>query len=153
MSSFFVLSIHNVMNMSRRKSTIELSSCERMKLEEGFRNGESHCFRMRCHAILLKSQGMSNKAVGALTDMSAISVYSWLKRYRSEGFNGLYTKPGRGRKPIMDCSDEDAVKAAIAEDRQSVSRARQVWQDATGKEASDITFKRFLSALVQDISV
>lgn len=150
---FFVILIQEVLNMSRRISTIELSSLERMELEEGFRNGESHCFRMRCHAILLKSQGMSNEAVGELTEMSAISVYSWLKRYRSEGFKGLYTKPGRGRKPIMDCSDEEAVKAAIAEDRQSVSKARQAWQDATGKEASDITFKRFLSALVQDISV
>ena len=53
----------------------------------------------------------------------------------------------------MDCSDEEAVRKAIEEDRQSVSKAREVWQNATGKEASDITFKRFLETLVQDISV
>ena len=32
------------------------------------------------------------------------------------------------------------------------SQAREAWQKATGKEASDLTFKRFLSALAQDIS-
>ena len=32
-------------------------------------------------------------------------------------------------------------------------KAREAWQNATGKEASDITFKRFLETLVQDISV
>lgn len=54
---------------------------------------------------------------------------------------------------LMDCSDEEAVRKAIEEDRQSVSKAREAWQNATGKEASDITFKRFLETLVQDISV
>ena len=53
----------------------------------------------------------------------------------------------------MDCSDKEAVCKAIEEDRQSVSKAREAWQNATGKEASDITFKRFLETLVQDISV
>lgn len=65
----------------------------------------------------------------------------------------METRPGQGRKPIMDCSDEEAVRMAIEEDRQSVSKAREAWQNATGKETSDITFKRFLETLVQDISV
>lgn len=53
----------------------------------------------------------------------------------------------------MDCSDEEEVRKAIEENRQSVSKAREVWQNATAKEANDITFKRFLETLVQDISV
>lgn len=53
----------------------------------------------------------------------------------------------------MDCSDEEAVRKAIEEDRQSVSKSREAWQNASGKEASDATFKRFLEALVQDINV
>lgn len=51
-----------------------------------------------------------------------------------------------------DCTDEEVVRKAIEQDRQSVSKAREAWQKATGKEASDQTFKRFLSALAQDIS-
>jgi hypothetical protein len=53
----------------------------------------------------------------------------------------------------MDYTDGEAVCAAIEQDRQSVSKARAAWQQATGKEASNLTFKHFLSALAQDISV
>ena len=87
--------------MGKIKSIL-LKDSERLALETGFRQGDSHCFRMRCRAVLLKSTGLSSKA--------------------------------------------------IEQDRQSVSKAREAWQKATSKEASDLTFKRFLSALAQDIS-
>ena len=124
-----------------------------MRLENGFRHGTSHCFRMRCLAVLLKSDGLSSEKVGDQTQMSLVSVNAWVKRFLSEGITGLETRIGRGRKPIMDCSDEAAVRAAIEQDRQSVSKAKAAWEQATGKEASEQTFKRFLSALAQDISV
>ncbi|MBB3188473.1 helix-turn-helix domain-containing protein [Microbacter margulisiae] len=108
---------------------------------------------MRCRAVLLKGDGLSSAKAGAQTEMSFVSVNSWVKRFLSEGIAGLETRSGRGRKPIMDCSDEQAVRTAIEQDRQSVSKAKVAWQEATGKEASDLTFKRFLSALTQDISV
>jgi transposase len=132
---------------------LELTDVQRRQLSEGFRNGASHCFRMRCRAVLLKGEGMSSAKAGEMTEMSLVSVNAWMKRFLSEGMAGLQTRPGRGRKPIMDCSDEAVVRAAIEQDRQSVSKARAAWQEATGKEASNLTFKRFLSALAQDISV
>ena len=84
--------------------------------------------------------------------MTHISVNNWVKRYLLEGISGLEIRKSRGRKPIMDCSDEDAVRRAIENDRQSVNKAREAWQNAVGKEASESTFRRFLSALAQDIS-
>ena len=51
----------------------------------------------------------------------------------------------------MDCSDEEAVRIAIENDRQSVRKAKEAWQQATGKEASESTFRAFLSALARDI--
>jgi transposase len=132
---------------------LDLTDFQRKQLENGFHNGSTHCFRMRCRAILLKGEGLSSAKAGEQTEMSLISVNSWVKRFLSEGVAGLQTRPGRGRKPIMDCSDEEAVRSAIEQDRQSVSKAKIAWQQATGKEASDLTFKRFLSTLAQDISV
>jgi transposase len=131
---------------------IELSESERIKLNLGFKEGASHCFRMRCKAVLLKSEGLSSEAIGKIVEMTQISVNNWVKRYLLEGISGLETRKGRGRKPIMDCSDEEAVRKAIENDRQSVNKAREAWQNAVGKEASVSTFKRFLSALAQDIS-
>ena len=120
-----------------KPKVLELTEAERLALEKGFRLGEKHCFRMRCRAVLLKADG---------------SVNAWVNRFKSEGIDGLNTRSDRGRKPIMDCSDEEAVRRAIEQDRQSVSKARAAWEQASGKEASDSTFKRFLSALAQDIS-
>ena len=136
-----------------KATRIELGEAQRAELENGYRKGERHCFRMRCLAVLLKSEGLSSAKVGERVGMNEHTVNSWLKRYRKEGMKGLETRPGRGRKAIMDCSDEEAVRKAIEQDRQSVNKAREAWQQASGKEASESTFKRFLSALAQDISV
>ena len=136
-----------------KSKLLSLTDRERRELEQGFRYGEKHCFRMRCRADLLKADGLSAAKAGAQTEMSFVSVNAWVKRYKEEGIEGLKTRAGRGRKPIMDSSGEEAVRRAIEEDRQCVSKAKAAWEQATGKEASDMTFKRFLSALAQDISV
>ena len=132
---------------------LSLTDAERRELEHDFRHGAKRCFRMRCRAVILKCEGLSAAKVGEQTKMDPHAVLSWLHRFETEGIKGLETRPGRGRKPIMDCSDEEAVRRAIEEDRQSVSKAKTAWEQATGKEASELTFKRFLSALAQDISV
>jgi transposase len=131
----------------------QLTASEKSELLVGFRSGESHCFRMRCRAVLLKTEGLSSAQVGKQTEMTAQSVNNWLKRFELEGIKGLETRPGQGRKPIIDCSDEETVRKAIEADRQSVKMAKESWQKATGKEASELTFRRFLSALAQDIDV
>ncbi|NDV45898.1 helix-turn-helix domain-containing protein [Paludibacter sp. 221] len=132
---------------------LTLSESELNSLTQGFRLGESHCFRMRCRAVLLKSEGLSSIQVGEQTQMTAQSVNGWVKRFESEGIKGLHTRPGQGRKPIMNCSDEEAVRRAIESDRQSVRLAKEAWQNSSGKKASELTFRRFLSALAQDIDV
>ena len=79
-----------------------------------------------------------------------------IKGFRTLGVgNGFPT----GRQPLLSdrcravlLKSTGLSSKAIEQDRQSVSKAREAWQKATGKEASDLTFKRFLSALAQDIS-
>lgn len=51
-----------------------LTESDRNALTFGFRNGESHCFRMRCRGVLLKSEGLSSVRVGEQTEMTAQSV-------------------------------------------------------------------------------
>ena len=103
---------------------IELTDKDRLQLEEGFRLGRSHSFRMRCRTILLTSNDLTSKEVGIQTEMTHISVNSWVKRFECEGFKELDTRPRRGRKPIIDSYDEDAVRRAIENDRQSVKEVK-----------------------------
>ena len=48
---------------------IQLTDKQRLQLEDGFRRGKSHAFRMRCRAILLKAKGLTSKEVGVQTGM------------------------------------------------------------------------------------
>lgn len=133
-------------------TTLQLTDSEKFALEQGYQMGESHCYRTRCKAILLKSQGKAASEIADFLNVTIPSIFNWISRYKNEGIKGLETKPGRGRKPIIDSTDEEVIRKAIEEDRQSVSKARETWQNATGKKASDAALKRFLSVLVQDIS-
>ena len=64
-----------------------------------------------------------------------------------------YTSRARSETDIIDSSDEEAVRRAIENDRQSVKKAKEAWQQASGKKASESTFRTFLSALARDTDV
>lgn len=133
--------------------TLELTSAQQSALENGYRKGSSHAFRMRCKAVLLKAQGLSAPKVGKQLEMHAVSVNNWVKRFEAEGISGLKTRPGRGRKPIIGTQDEAIIRKAIEQDRSSVLAAKAQWEAATGKTACEETLRRFLKALAQDLDV
>ena len=136
-----------------RVNTPLLTPPQRRELETGFRDGKSHCFRMRCQCILLKSEGRTSKDVGSITGMCNVSVDTWVKRYKAEGLSGLSTKPGRGRKSIIEDVDKDAVLSAIKANRQRMQTAKAEWEQQSGKKICNNTFKRFFKSLADDISV
>lgn len=126
---------------------------QRSALEDGYRNGSSHAFRMRCKAVLLKSQGLSSLQIGERLDMNQTTVNNWVRRFKEEGVKGLSTRSGRGRKPIIGTQDEEIIRQAIERDRSSILSAKAQWEAATGKTACEETLRRFLSALAQDLDV
>ena len=80
-------------------------------------------------------------------------VNNWLKRYEVEGIEGLLTKPGRGRKPILDAEkDLPSVKAAITANRQRVSLAKAALEAELGKRFSQKTLERYIKNMVLAIN-
>jgi transposase len=137
-----------------RVNTPILTCEQRQALESGLKQGKSHCFRMRCQSILLKSEGRTSKEVGAITDMSHVSVNSWVKRYKTDGISGLYTRSGRGRKAILSVlEDKESILSSIKANRQRMRTAKAEWESKSGKSVSDSTFKAFLKSLADDINV
>lgn len=137
-----------------RVNTPKLDALSFEELENLHKSSQNHSLRKRCQTILLKSQGRSSKDVGEIVGMSHVSVNSWLKRYNLEGISGLRIKKGRGRKPLIDLQlDETLVLESIKKHRQSVSKAKSAWEEATDKAVSKSTFKRFLKSLAEDINV
>ena len=135
-----------------RVNTPHLLSKDRLSLEQGLRHGMSHCFRQRCQVILLKADGRSSQEVGSIVGMSHISVNSWVKRFKESGIKGLQTKPGQGRKPLLDKQDKEELLEAVKCHRQRLSAAKAEWESSRGKSISDSTLRRFLKVLVEDIN-
>jgi transposase len=137
---------------------LNLTGEERAALEKGFRHGKSHAFRTRCHMILLKADCLPSAQVAERVGCCMMAVNGWVTRYRAEGIDGLKTKPGRGRRPILDdhadlprrpCRPGAGARRRAEpppedQPRQKISLARAELEADLGKEFSAMTLKRFL---------
>ncbi len=111
---------------------IELTKAQREELENGYRNGQTHSYRQRCQMVLLKSEKRTSVEVVGILGGCEMTVNNWLARYQSEGIKGLQTRPGRGRKAILQAADLEAVKRAVKQSRQRVSQARLELEESLG---------------------
>ena len=133
--------------------TIELTAMQRAALEKGYREGATHVFRIRCQMILLKSTARTSAEIAALLGCCEVVVNNWLQRYEAEGIEGLRTKPGRGRKPILDAEQDLArVKEAVQMHRQKLSLAKAELETALAKSFSQKTLERYIKNMVDVIS-
>lgn len=136
-----------------RVNTPILSTEAKKELVEGFKTGKSHAFRIRCHLVLLKAEQRKSKEVAKIVNMCEMSVNNWLLRYKIEGIEGLKTKKGRGRKPLLKREEDSlAVLEAIKTKRQRLQSAKAEFEANTGKKVSRDTLRRFLKVLAEDIS-
>jgi transposase len=127
---------------------IELDDYQRKELEKGYRNGKSHAFRTRCQMVLLKSEGRKSEEIASFLGFCQQAVNNWLKRYKTEGINGLKVKEGRGRPAILSKTEDlEAVKKAVQQHRQRISIARVELEETLGKEFSTRTLERYLKIL------
>lgn len=133
--------------------TVELTKAQCAALEQGYRAGSSHAFRMRCQIILLKSERRTAVEIADLLGCCEVVVNNWLKRYEVEGIDGLRTKPGRGRKPVLDAEkDLRSVRAAVAANRQRISLAKAELEVELGKTFSTKTLERYIKNMVAAIN-
>ena len=80
--------------------------------------------------------------------MHAVTVNNWLTRYEEQGVEGLKTKPGRGRKAILNQQNDEAkVRAVVQQERQRLKLAKETLEEELGKQFSLKTLKRFLKSV------
>jgi transposase len=127
-----------------KTKVIELTKVLREELEDGYRNGKTHSFRQRCLMVLLKSEKRTAVEVVGIVGGCEMTVNNWVARYAEEGIAGLQTRPGRGRKAILQATDLEQVKAAVKQSRQRISQARAELETSLGKAFSHSSLKRFL---------
>ena len=131
-----------------RIKIIELTKPERRELEDGYRNGKAHSFRQRCQMIILKSENRTSLEVVSILGGCETTVNNWVNRFSAEGIEGLKTKPGRGRKAILQAVDLEQVKTAVRQSWRKISAARVELEKSLGKEFSHSSLKRYLKKSV-----
>ena len=132
---------------------ITLTPQEQTALEQGHKTANSAVFRQRCQIILLKSQHRSSHEVAEIVGCCEMVVNKWVARYQDEGLAGLHTKPGQGRKAILDAqTDLDQVREAVRGNRQRLRIAKADLEEALGKKFSDKTLRRFLKGTLDAIN-
>ena len=108
--------------------------------------------------ILLKSDGYFSREIASIVGIQSESqVNYWVKCYNngyaSQGIKVLHNKPGQGRKPKLEKSrDEAAVRQRVTEDRQRLSKAKELLEEDLNRKFSLKTLKRFLKNLSADSS-
>jgi len=128
-----------------KTKVIQLSDEQRQELTDGHQRGKSHAFRERCQMILLKSEKRTSREIARLLGCHKITVGEWVKRFEAEGVKGLETRPGRGRRAILQAStDLKRVRAAVERSRQRIGLAKAELEAELQKPFSTTTLKRFL---------
>lgn len=131
---------------------IELSEAGRQELEQHHRKHSSAAVRQRCQIVLLKSKGRSAEDIAAIMDCCAASVHSWVNRYKANGFAGLLTLPGRGRKPLLTKEkDSTLLLQCVQQHRQNLKAAKAAFEAGGGPAVSEDSLRLFLKALVTPI--
>lgn len=134
-----------------RVNTPLLDAKAKAELDKQFRNNKSHALRTRCQLVLLKAEGRNSKDVAGIVKMCEMSVNNWLSRYKVEGIQGLLTKPGRGRKPVIFTEQEQQrALELIKANRQKLQAAKAEWENQQGKSIGRDAFRRFLKVVVDD---
>jgi len=71
-------------------------------LHIGMQSSKDKGFRNRCHAILLSHKGFCTKDIARICDINRKkTICEWIKKFKELGIEGLFSKPGRGRKNIL----------------------------------------------------
>ena len=133
-----------------KKKFIELAEAEKLTLQEGHKNGKVQAFQVRCHCLILSSEGYQVKELARIFRVSEISIYNWFKRWEKSGIVGLRDKAGRGRKPILRAEDLAHIKERVQENAQRLKIVREKLKAELGREFSTKTLKRFLKSLIAD---
>lgn len=109
-----------------KTKVIELTAEQHAELEKGYRTGRSHCFRLRCQMVLLKSEKRPSIEVAVRLGCCAMVVNNWLVRYEKEGLEGLATRAGRGRPPILSQQNPAHVQKVESEIKQHPNSVKTV---------------------------
>ena len=112
-----------------------------------YRQSRHHQVRQRAHCLILASQGVTIEELSNVFQVSYKTIYNWFDRWELEGVLGLYNKPGRGRKPTFNSSQEKTIRTWAKQSPRQLKKVVQKVKEEWNVEVSTKTIKRVLKML------
>ena len=126
---------------------IELDEESAARVLHNSKHGSTATFRQRCRLIHLSHQGYDIATLAELESLTRQSVAKWFNRYEADGIDGLRTRRGQGRPPIVRMDNRkvvDKIEQLVDKYPQKLDVALEKIEEYTGKPMSRKTLKRIL---------
>jgi len=94
----------------------------------------------RCRVILDFYNGISVIQLAKTINMVRSTIYEWIKRFESEGVNGLISKKQPGAPPRLSLTQIDELTSAIEMGPNVCGYSSGIW---TGPMIGDLIFNKF----------
>lgn len=104
-------------------------------------HSNSRC-RQRAQAILLSDQGYNLARIHEILNVNQYTVSLWIKRFESNGINGLVDLPRSGRPTIYERHEVEIFKKLLDKEPRQIKQAQIKLQELTGKSSCTVTLKR-----------
>lgn len=144
--------------MAGMKKAIQVSGLtqeQRTALDQLYRKAKLPRMRTRAQMILLSAeQGLKAEEIAAIVRESAVTVLTWLKRYRAEGIEGLQDAPRAGRPALVTEAFRTHLLESVRRRPRGLELAFSMWTlqrladymaEKTGIRVSDETIRRELA--------
>jgi transposase len=102
---------------------------ENFDFEKLYKNEQDPNARIRLLGIQLLKEGKSPGEIANVLKKNKRTVLNWVRRFKSEGLNGLFDKPGRGRKSKLAKEDEKEFLSALDELKNNKNKDRVTGED------------------------
>jgi transposase len=112
--------------MSRRVS-FTLSQDQLAEIEQAINYSPHPEVRQRAIAIRLLHLGPKPEPVAEMVAITANTIWTWHRRWRKAGIDGLADRPKPGRKTKADASYVGQLEAALQTDPQQLGLTFHVW--------------------------
>ena len=100
--------------------------------------------RQRAHCIQLSYKRYQISELMNIFEVSRNTIYNWLNNWDSLALVGLYERPGRGRKRLLNESEEIMVKEWVKETPKNLSTVKDKVKKNLDIKVSKDTIKRII---------
>lgn len=124
-----------------------LTEAARLELSLAYKQGGKLHVRERCQCLLLLADGHTVSELASIFKTRTRTIYTWINRYKNEGYLGLTIRSGRGVKAVLEELTEEQisiVREEIQHNPQSLQQVVQVLSKKFGLSITKAMLKKYL---------